>query len=70
MKAAASTFTSGSVISLTGSNPMVILRTITNYYFIYMHSTSIFFFVKGFDTNEIIKTTEKLHFCLSGRTFG
>ena len=69
MKAAASTFTSGSVISLTGSNPMVILRTITKYYLIYMYSNS-YFFIQGLDTNEVIKTTQKLHFCLFGRAFG
>ena len=66
MKAAASTFTSGSVISLTGSNPMVILRTITKKTLFHTY----IFFIQGLDTDEIIKTIEKLHFCLFGRAFG
>ena len=67
MKAAASTFTSGSVISLTGSNPMVwIAKNIR----LYGYRIYTIFYSLGFDINEVIETIEKLHFHVFGCSFG
>ena len=61
MKAAASTFTSGSVISLTGSNPMVILRT--RYYKTFFYSYELIFFFSNQDLT-LMKSLKQLKNCI------
>ena len=67
MKAAASTFTSGSVISLTGSNPMVWIDKNIRMYGYIIHTL---FLSLGFNIDEVIEIIEKLHFYVFGCSFG